>query len=79
MENRAAGVSRMTVVTTMATRYSRAIHGWAYVSLAFWSFMLFAFTIARLVYTLSPRSDRFLNQGQPFYGELLVQYENTTI
>jgi len=38
------------------------------VALAFWSLMLFAFTLARLVYTLSPRSDRFLNNDQPFYG-----------
>jgi len=64
----------MTLATSsIATQYARAIHGWAYVTLAFWSLMLFIFTIARLVYTLSPRTDRFLNNGRPFYESTVME------
>ena len=61
--------SRIIVAADMASQYSRAIHGWTYVVLTLWSLMLFIFAVARLIYTLSPRTDRFLNNGLPFYGE----------
>lgn len=70
-------MSRVTVAADVASQYSRAIHGWAYVVLAFWSLMLFIFTVARLIYTLSPRSDRFLNNGMPFYGERYSDHSKT--
>ncbi|KAG9047600.1 hypothetical protein FS842_000630, partial [Serendipita sp. 407] len=66
--------SRMTVATThVTTKYARAVHGWAYVVLGFWSIMLLIFTIVRLVYTLSPRSDTFLNGGRPFYEPCVME------
>lgn len=66
--------SRISTLTTRTehttTMYGRAIHGWAYVALAFWSLMLIVFTIVRLAYTFGPRGgDRFLNNGRAFYGE----------
>ncbi|CAG7848856.1 SubName: Full=Uncharacterized protein {ECO:0000313/EMBL:CCA74990.1} [Serendipita indica DSM 11827] len=66
--------SRITVATThIATLYARAIHVWAYIILGVLSILLLIFTIARLVYTLSPRSDRFLNNGRPFYETTVVE------
>ncbi|KIM29431.1 hypothetical protein M408DRAFT_67817 [Serendipita vermifera MAFF 305830] len=66
-------MNRTSVAVDTASQYSRAIHGWAYVVLAVWSLMLFIFTIARLIYTLSPRTDRFLNNGAPFYESSVME------
>ncbi|PVF99948.1 hypothetical protein CPB86DRAFT_682614, partial [Serendipita vermifera] len=66
--------SAITVATSrMSMLYARAIHGWAYVLLMFWSLMLLIFAVARLVYTLRPRGDRFLNNGRPFYEPTIVE------
>lgn len=69
MEPRASSINRMTVATQVSTLYGRAIHCWAYIFLGLWSLLLGIFTVARLIYTLSPRGDTFLNNGAPFYGE----------
>ena len=58
----------MSLPTRVVKSHAPLIRLVLYFLLGLWSSLLFIFCVARLAYTLTPRSERSLMGGLPFYG-----------
>jgi len=58
----------MSLPSSVVKSHAPLIRLVLYLLLGLWSFFLFIFCVVRLAYTLTPRSERSLMDGLPFYG-----------
>ena len=58
----------MSLPTGVVKSHAPLIRLVLYFLLGLWSSLLFIFCVVRLAYTLTPRSERSLMDGLPFYG-----------